>query len=289
MNDAELLTKLPALANPAGKIAVITGAASGIGLAAAMRCARLGLKVMLVDRQAEGLQAAVEAVAAQATAGAGAIRSLSVDVADFSAVRSLAEAVQQWGPVALLMNNAGVGANPGKPWENLDRWRMLLEVNLWGVIHGVQAFAPAMIASGAPACIVNTGSKQGITLPPGNSAYNVSKAGVKAYTETLAHELRGTDGCAVSAHLLIPGFTFTGMTARSAEKPPGAWTADQVVDFMFAALVQGDFYILCPDNDVTRATDARRIQWAADDLIKNRPALSRWHPQYAAEFKRYME
>jgi NAD(P)-dependent dehydrogenase (short-subunit alcohol dehydrogenase family) len=289
MNDAELLTKLPALANPADKIAVITGAASGIGLAAAMRCARLGLKVMLVDRQAEGLQTAMEAVAAQATAGAGAIRSWSVDVADFPAVQSLAEAVLQWGPVALLMNNAGVGANPGKPWENLDRWRMLLEVNLWGVIHGVQAFAPAMIASGAPACIVNTGSKQGITLPPGNSAYNVSKAGVKAYTETLAHELRAADGCAVSAHLLIPGFTFTGMTARSAEKPPGAWTADQVVDFMFAALVQGDFYILCPDNDVTRATDARRIQWAADDLIKNRPALSRWHPQYAAEFKRYME
>jgi NAD(P)-dependent dehydrogenase (short-subunit alcohol dehydrogenase family) len=289
MNDAELLTKLPALANPAEKIAVITGAASGIGLATALRCAGLGLKVMLVDRQAEALEQATAAVAARAPGGGNAVRSTSLDVADFSAMQALAEAVRQWGPVALLMNNAGVGANPGKPWENLDRWRTLLEVNLWGVIHGIQALAPPMIASGQPALIINTGSKQGITLPPGNCAYNVSKAGVKAYTETLAYELRRTEGCAVSAHLLIPGFTFTGMTARSAEKPPGAWTPDQVVDFMFAALVQGDFYILCPDNEVTRAIDTRRIQWAAEDLIKNRPALSRWHPQYAAEFTRYME
>jgi NAD(P)-dependent dehydrogenase (short-subunit alcohol dehydrogenase family) len=286
MNDAELLSKLTALANPAGKVAVITGAASGIGLAAALRCARLGLRVMLVDREAAALEKAMAAVAAQAVSGA--VRSQSVDVADFAAMQALTSTVHQWGPVALLMNNAGVGANPGKPWENLERWRTLLEVNLWGVIHGVQAFAPAMIASGVPALIVNTGSKQGITLPPGNSAYNLSKAGVKAYTETLAHELRATAGCAVSAHLLIPGFTFTGMTARSVEKPPGAWTADQVVDFMFAALARGDFYLLCPDNEVTHDIDARRIQWAADDLIKNRPALSRWHPHYAAEFKRHM-
>ena len=289
MNDAELLARLPALAQPAEKIAVITGAASGIGLAAAQRCARLGLRVMLVDRQAEGLLKAAEAVAAQAPGGADAVRTTSADVADFAALQSLAVSLRQWGTVALLMNNAGVGANPGKLWENLDRWRALHDVNLWGVIHGVQALAPAMIASGQPGLIINTGSKQGITLPPGNAAYNVSKAGVKAYTETLAHELRRTEGCAVSAHLLIPGYTFTGMTARSAEKPAGAWTPDQVVDFMFAALVQGDFYILCPDNEVTRPIDARRIQWAADDLIKNRPALSRWHPDYAAEFTRYME
>jgi NAD(P)-dependent dehydrogenase (short-subunit alcohol dehydrogenase family) len=157
-----------------------------------------------------------------------------------------------------------------------------------GVIHGVQAFVPQMMASGKPALIINTGSKQGITLPPGNSAYNVSKAGVKAYSETLAHELRHS-GCAVSAHLLIPGYTHTGMTARSPQKPAGAWHAEQVVDFMFEALVRGDFYILCPDNEVTRDIDARRIQWAADDLIKNRPALSRWHAHYSEEFARFMQ
>jgi len=292
MHDAELLTQLPALADPQHKVAVITGGASGIGLAAAARCARLGLRVMLIDRQAEALQQAVAVLTPHASA-ATAIRSACVDVGDFAALQSLADSVRAWGPVTFLMNNAGVGANPGKPWENLEQWRALLAVNLWGVIHGVQAFAPQMIASGSPALIVNTGSKQGITLPPGNSGYNLSKAGVKAYTETLAHELRRTAGCGVSAHLLIPGFTFTGMTAPSAAtpaaKPAGAWTPEQVVDFMFAALAQGDFYILCPDNEVSRAIDARRIQWAADDLIKNRPALSRWHPHYNAEFARYME
>ena len=90
------------------------------------------------------------------------------------------------------------------------RWRRILDVNLWGVINGVQAFAPDMIKQGTAAAIVNTGSKQGITCPPGDTAYNVSKAGVKVVTEALAHELRNTEGCRVSAHLLIPGFVFTG-------------------------------------------------------------------------------
>jgi NAD(P)-dependent dehydrogenase (short-subunit alcohol dehydrogenase family) len=287
--DAELRANIPALAQAETKVAVITGGASGIGLATAVRCAQLGLKIMLVDRQSEALQQAAQSVIAQASQGAAAVRSMSIDVGNFAAVQALADSVRSWGPVALLMNNAGVGANPGKPWENLEQWRALLEVNLWGVIHGVQAFAPEMIARRQPALIINTGSKQGITLPPGNSAYNLSKAGVKAYTEILAHELRRTEGCAVSAHLLIPGFTFTGMTARGREKPPGAWTAAQVVDFMFPALARGEFYVLCPDNEVTRDIDARRVQWAADDLIKNRPALSRWHPHYTAEFARFME
>jgi NAD(P)-dependent dehydrogenase (short-subunit alcohol dehydrogenase family) len=146
-----------------------------------------------------------------------------------------------------------------------------------------------MIARAGPALIVNTGSKQGITLPPGNPAYNLSKAGVRAYTETLAHELRAVAGGAVSAHLLIPGYTFTGMTARGAEKPPAAWSAEQVIDFLMAALARGEFYVLCPDNDVTRAIDEKRIAWMAGDLIENRPALSRWHPDYAGAFADFMK
>jgi NAD(P)-dependent dehydrogenase (short-subunit alcohol dehydrogenase family) len=147
-----------------------------------------------------------------------------------------------------------------------------------------------MIAQGSPCAIVNTGSKQGITCPPGDTAYNVSKAGVKVVTEALAHELRNTEGCRVSAHLLIPGFTFTGMTAApQAEKPAAAWTADEVVDFLFAAMAAGDFYVLCPDNDVTREMDERRILWAAQDLIDNRPALSRWHPDYKEAFAQFMK
>ena len=127
--------------------------------------------------------------------------------------------------------------------------------------------------------------QQGITTPPGNTAYNVTKAGVKVVTEALAHELRNIADCQVSAHLLIPGFTFTGFTrVRTSEKPPGAWLPEQVVDFLLPAMAKGDFYILCPDNDVTRGMDERRIRWAAEDIIENRPALSRWHPDFQEAF-----
>jgi hypothetical protein len=110
---------------------------------------------------------------------------------------------------------------------------------------------------------------------------------VKAFTELLAHELRET-GKPISAHLLIPGFTYTGMTARG-DKPPAAWTAEQVVDFMLESLDRGDFYILCPDNDVTREMDEKRIRWAAGDMVENRPALSRWSKDYADAFAAYMK
>jgi NAD(P)-dependent dehydrogenase (short-subunit alcohol dehydrogenase family) len=275
---------LPALAP--GGAAVITGGASGIGLAAARRFAGMGLNVMLADLAGEALDRAAEAVRAVAAPGASVLAT-PCDVSDRSEVVALAQAsLAAFGAVDVLMNNAAVGANPGRTWEGGEGWDALLGVNLWGVIHGVQAFVPAMIAAGRPGLVINTGSKQGITLPPGNGAYNTSKAAVKAYTELLAHELRQA-GTALSAHLLIPGFTYTGMTGR-AEKPAGAWTADQVIDFMLESLARGDFYVLCPDHDVTRATDERRVLWMAGDLIENRPALSRWHPDYAAAFAAFM-
>ena len=169
-------------------------------------------------------------------------------------------------------------------------WAEVIRINLWGVIHGTHVFAPEMIAHGEPGLIINTGSKQGITTPPGDPAYNVSKAGVKAFTEALQHELRNSEGCRVSAHLLIPGFVFTPLTARGrTDKPAGAWTPEQTVAFMLERLEVGDFYILCPDNEVTRELDERRILWAAGDIVENRPPLSRWHPDYAERFKRFLE
>ncbi len=132
-----------------------------------------------------------------------------------------------------------------------------------------------MLTQGTACAILNTGSKQGITCPSGDTAYHVSKAAVKVLTEALAQSLRDQEG----AHLLIPGSTFTGITAHArTEKPPGAWTPDQVVDMLIDGMNRGDAYIAYPDNEVTREIDNRRIAWAAQDITLGRPALSRWHP-----------
>ncbi|BCG72560.1 short-chain dehydrogenase [Mesorhizobium sp. 113-1-2] len=286
ITDAEIQTALPAFGP--GNTAVITGAASGIGLAAARRLALMGMKIVLADIGGARLGDASRAVSA--IAGNGAVLAVAADVSKADEVDRLADrAFGAFGEVSLLMNNAGVGDNPGKPWENRDAWKRLLDINFWGVVHGVEAFAPRMLASARPGLIVNTGSKQGITTPPGNLAYNVSKAGVKTFTEGLAHALRNEPGARLSAHLLIPGFTYTGLTEGATEKPAGAWTGEQVIDFMLESLVRGDFYILCPDNDVARPLDEKRMAWAIGDIIENRPALSRWHPDHKDAFAAFIK
>jgi len=284
--DAEIQTALPALSP--GNVAVITGGASGIGLAAAKRLAAMGMKIVLADIAGARLDEATRTVAA--IAGNDGVLAIATDVAKADDLDRLAEKTfAAFGDVSLLMNNAGVGNNPGKPWENRDAWKRLLDINFWGVVHGVEAFAPRMLASGKAGLIVNTGSKQGITTPPGNLAYNVSKSGVKTFTEGLAHALRNEPGARISAHLLIPGFTFTGLTEGATEKPAGAWTGEQVIDFMLASLLRGDFYILCPDNEAARPMDEKRMAWAIGDIIENRPALSRWHPDHKDAFAAFMK
>lgn len=270
-------------------VAVITGGASGIGLAAAMRFARMGMKVCIAGLGTDRLTEAETRIASVAPDGSASVMAAAVDVSRIEEVSALVVAVRKrFGGTDILMNNAGI--QPGSQmFGPLENWRRILDVNLWGVIHGSQVFAPGMIESGRPGLIINTGSKQGITTPPGDPAYNVSKAGVKAFTEALQHELR-TEGSRISAHLLIPGFVFTGLTARGrADKPAGAWTPEQTVDFMIERIEAGDFYILCPDNDVPRSLDEKRILWAAGDIVENRPPLSRWHPDYARAFADFVK
>ncbi len=271
-------------------VAVVTGGASGIGLAAAMHFARLGLRICIADVGADKLsQAAVELTAVSRQGAAGVMTAVT-DVSKLDEMVWLeAEVRERFGGTDVLMNNAGI--QPGsKMFGPAESWRRVLDVNLWGVINGSQVFAPGMIERGRAGLIINTGSKQGITTPPGDPAYNVSKAGVKAFTEALQHELRNAAGSRLSAHLFIPGFVFTGLTARGrTEKPAGAWTPEQTVDFMIDRVSAGDFYILCPDNDAPRGLDEKRILWAAGDIVENRPALSRWHPDFAKAFGAFVE
>ncbi|MBH5370209.1 SDR family NAD(P)-dependent oxidoreductase [Bradyrhizobium glycinis] len=268
-------------------VAVITGGAAGIGFAAAAAFARAGMKVCIADIDEARLTDA--ATKLSSVTSAANVMTSAVDVSKIESVTELERAVRErFGGTDVLMNNAGI--QPGSTlFDAPDNWQRIIAVNMWGIINGSRVFAPDMIARGRRGLIINTGSKQGITTPPGDPAYNVSKAGVKAFTEALQHELRNTKDCRVTAHLLIPGFVFTGLTAKGrTEKPAGAWTPEQTVDFMLARLQAGDFYILCPDNDVPRVLDEKRMLWAAGDIVENRPPLSRWHPDYADAFAKFV-
>lgn len=266
-----------------GGVAVVTGAASGIGRAAARRFSQRGMRLVLFDRN----EAALAGVAASLTTD---VRTVVGDVSQVDDLKRLRDvAYEAFGTVTVLMNNAAIGGEGSDNWTGLEAWRRILEVNLWGVVNGVHVFAPAMLAQGTRAAIVNTGSKQGITNPPGFPAYAVSKAGVRTLTEQLAHGLREAGG-KVTAHLLVPGWTFTGMThAPDGQQPPGTWTAEQVVDRMVVAVEAGDFYVICPDGLVSSELDAARIQWSTEDMTHNRPALSRWHPDWKARFEAFLK
>ena len=268
-------------------VAVITGGASGIGLATAQRLAAMGLRLVIVDVREGLLEPAAEQLRQM---GAPEVMASSTDVSDREALVELEALVaERFGGTNILMNNAGI--QPGSTMlDSSENWLHILGVNLGGIVYGTQIFVPRMLEQARPGLVINTGSKQGITTPPGDPAYNVSKSAVKAFTEALAHELRNTEGHQLTAHLLIPGFVFTDLTRGSrTEKPAGAWTTEQTAEFLFQSLERGDFYILCPDNDVSRELDEKRMAWAIGDIIENRPPLSRWHPDYAEAFNLYID
>ncbi|KAL4945409.1 hypothetical protein BDV06DRAFT_36306 [Aspergillus oleicola] len=178
--------------------------------------------------------------------------------------------------------------------------KQIFDTNVFGPINGVSALLPLLKAGDkSPKSIVITGSKQGITNPPGggNPAYNSTKGAIKILTEHLAHDLRSNEVTAhISAHLLVPGWTFTGMSGnvgptdeKEVKKPNGAWAPSQVAQELESALERGSFYVICPDDDVDRALDQARMQWGTDDILEDRPALSRWEGEWKGKAEKAIQ
>jgi NAD(P)-dependent dehydrogenase (short-subunit alcohol dehydrogenase family) len=199
----------------AGKVAVITGAASGFGRAFADKGAALGMKLVLADVDADALAQAVSALRAS---GADAI-GVPTDVADARQVEALAQAaLDAFGKVHLLFNNAGVGAG-GLLWESsANDWAWVFGVNVMGVAHGVRVFTPIMLRQNEPAHIVNTASVAGLLSPPAMGIYNASKHAVVSLTETLYHDLQVAGG-EVGCSLLCPAFVPTGIAHAERSRP----------------------------------------------------------------------
>jgi NAD(P)-dependent dehydrogenase (short-subunit alcohol dehydrogenase family) len=248
-----------------GRVAVITGAASGFGRAFAEKGAALGMKLVLADVDANALAQAVETLR-----GAGAdVIGVQTDVSNADQVEALAHAaLDAFGKVHLLFNNAGVGAG-GFVWENsANDWAWVFGVNVMGVAHGVRVFTPIMLRQNEPGHIVNTASVAGLLSPPGMGVYNASKHAVVSLTETLYHDLRNT-GAPVGCSLLCPAFVPTGIADAERSRPAalrneaaptrsqqaadkqlhravqsGKLTAADVADMTFAAIGAGRFYII---------------------------------------------
>ncbi|MFI6283873.1 SDR family NAD(P)-dependent oxidoreductase [Streptomyces sp. NPDC051018] len=187
-----------------GQVAVVTGAASGIGLAMARRFAAEGLKVVLADVEEEALERA----AGELADDGARVLARTVDVGDRDSVLALADvAYDTFGAVHVLCNNAGVGSGAeGRMWEHdPNDWKWAFAVNVWGVFHGIQAFVPRMLAGGEPGHVVNTSSGDGGIAPlPTASVYAVTKAAVVTMTESLYAHLRA-ERAAVGASVLFPG------------------------------------------------------------------------------------
>ncbi|KAI0194915.1 short-chain dehydrogenase/reductase [Xylaria flabelliformis] len=268
--------------------AVITGGASGIGLALTKKCVGHGMRVLVVDWDEKNLDAAKSALGDK-------VSTIKTDVSKIEDWAVLKEKVIKdfGGKINLLALNAGVSGRVSFEDADTSGFQRILNTNLFGVINGISTLLPLVkehSSPSSPASIVITGSKQGITNPPGNPAYNASKAAVKTLAEHLSFDL-ATSHPAISVHLLVPGWTWTQLAgaASGGEKPAAAWTPEQVVDYLAKKMAEKQFWVLCPDNDVTEEMDKRRMLWNTNDTLLGRPPLSRWREEYKEEFKEWME
>lgn len=267
-----------------GDVAVIVGAATGIGRAAARKWAGSGVRLALFDYNERVAKLAEELKSSsnqEVLYAVGDVKNLE-DLTRFKE-----EVYSVYKKINLLFLNAGIGfpTNFSNPKGVID----IMSTNFFGYVNGVGAFHDAIMAQNSETHIILTGSKQGITNPPGNPGYNASKAAVKSYAEGLSHSFIGTKN---EAHLLIPGWVYTNLTGDKEDespKPAGAWAPEQIVDYMDEALLENTFYILCPDNDVTVELDKKRMTWNLDDIVVGRPALSRWRDEYKVQFQKHIE
>lgn len=268
--------------------AVISGGASGIGLELAKRLLSLKMNVAIVDLN---ISEHAKSILNEVNISKRKILFHQADVQDINALENFHSLVkQEFGNVHYLMGNAGIISMGTKPWEGRQELQNIMNINFMGVVNLCNVFIPSMLKHGEDGIVVNTASKQGITRPPGNYAYNLSKAGIVAYTEAISHAFLIEENCKLKSSLLIPAFVYTPMiSAFISEKPDFAATAEETIDYFFKALKRDEFYILCPDNETNRKIDEKRIQWSVDDIIKSRPAMSRWHPDFKDEFENYMK
>ncbi|KAH6885446.1 short-chain dehydrogenase/reductase [Thelonectria olida] len=271
---------------PKGGVAVITGGASGIGLSLAKKCHRNEMRVIIADRDEEALDAAIKGLGA-------AVTTHKMDVGHREDWEVLTQMLHKdfGGKVDFLALNAGMVAQSS--WTDASIFEHIYRTNILGVVNGIAALLPLVettASAGTRPSIIITGSKQGITNPPGNPAYNSSKAAVKSLAEHLSWDLRDKN---ISVHLLIPGWTYTGMSGNrfnaGTTKPDGAWWPDQVVDYLEKKIQEGQFWVVCPDNDVSEDLDKKRVKWAVGDLVEGRPPLSRWREDWKEQAQKSID
>lgn len=261
-----------------GKTAVVTGAASGIGKALAERAAAAGMNVVLADVDTDGIEAVADALDAPTA-------TIRCDVAELDQVEAMAAlATERFGGTHVLCNNAGVGGGGTVAELSMADWQWVLGVNLWGVIHGIQAFLPAMIASGEPCHVVNTASMAGHFAAPGMGPYSVSKFGVVALSETMRAEHQGSN---VGVSVLCPGWVNTRIHESERNRPAEllverperpsemqemirsvietGHTPASVADRVFDAVANDRFWVF------THPDMVRALQGRLDDILLHTP------------------
>jgi NAD(P)-dependent dehydrogenase (short-subunit alcohol dehydrogenase family) len=269
-----------------GRVAVVTGAASGIGRALALRCAQEGMSVVLADIEEPALARCAEDLVALGAS----VLAVRTDVSRTADVTTLAErTIDHFGSVHLLFNNAGV-ASPGSIWESSDAdWEWVLGVDIWGVIHGVRAFLPTMMAQDVEGYVVNTASGAGLVPRPDMASYTVAKYGVVALSECLHHQLRERHS-KIRVSVLCPGAVRTRILDAGRNRPPSLcnettpahnpetevqWQAlqeavqqaiapEQIADCAFQAIREDRFYALAHPGLKAQ------VQLRTDDILKGR-------------------